>query len=90
MPTRVLCYWDNKQSRVEIDIDVNNRVTAIRRVGSRAATVVLGRGDGSRSYTMPRGTTSMVIGTTTANRIQLTFAAARNRYNGLTGYVQDE
>lgn len=90
VPTRVLVYSDNKQSRIEIDIDTANRVTAIRRVGARPATVTLGRKDGSRSYTLARTATSLTIGTGTAARIQLTFDGSRGRYDGMVGEVRDE
>jgi hypothetical protein len=89
VPTKVLAYVDNKQSRVEIDVDASNRVTAIRRIGGRPATVVLGRADGTRTYTLTATQTSLSIATTTANRILLTFDAARNRYSGMAGEVRD-
>lgn len=90
VPIKVLSYSDNKQSRVEIDIDASNRVTAIRRIGARPATVVLGRRDGTRTYTMPKEMTELTLSTTVANRVQLTFDATRNRYDGLAGEVRDE
>ena len=90
MPTRILCQWHNKASRIEIDIDGSNRITAIRWVGDDPAVVVLGRPDGSRSYTLPRGARSISVPTTTANRVQLTYDAARDRYSGLAGYVLSE
>jgi hypothetical protein len=87
--TRVLAYWNDKESRIELDIDANNRVTAIRWVGGVPAEVVLERGDRSRSYTLPRNTRELPIGTGAGTRLQLTYDAARDRYNGLGGYVRD-
>lgn len=90
MPTRVLAYWNNKASRVEVDIDGSNRITAVRWIGDDPATVTLARGDGTRTYTLPRGTRSISVPTTTANRVQLSFDAARNRYSGLAGQILSE
>lgn len=89
MATRVGCYVDNKSTRVEYDIDTSNRVTAIRRVGPKPLTVVLSRADGSRTYALASSATSLSISTTTANRIQLTFDAIRNRYSGWVGEVRE-
>jgi hypothetical protein len=90
--TRVLCYWDNKRSRVEVDIDASDRITAIRRVGPGTAAAVLARPDRSRTHTLPRGAgdASVPVGTGTAARLQLTYDAARNRYDGLAGEILTE
>jgi hypothetical protein len=87
VPTVVLAYWNNKQSRVEVDIDASNRVTQIRRIGT-PAHVTLSRSDLSRTYTLTETAISLNILTTTANRIQLTFDSARRRYAGWTGQVR--
>jgi hypothetical protein len=90
MPTWVLVSWADDTARVEIDIDANNRVTTVRRVGERFATVVISLANGSRSHTIPRNFTEFTIGTGVAQRLQLTFDAVRNRWSGLGGYVVDE
>ena len=92
MPTRVLCYWADKTARVEVDIDDSHRVTAIRRVGDGTAAATLSRPDGSRPRALPRGRgdASLSVPTTQAGRLQLTYDAARDRYDGLAGVVLTE
>ena len=90
MPTQVLAYWNNKESRIEIDIDANVRLTAIRWVGENAATVTLATPDRSRTYTLGRNIRERSVPTGVAGRIQLTYDAERDRYDGLTGEVLSE
>ncbi len=90
MPTRVLAYWANKASRLEIDIDASHRVTAIRLVGDVKCTGRLGRADGSRTYAFDRTLSSQTIATTTGARVQLTYDAARDRYSGLAGEILND
>jgi hypothetical protein len=86
----VLCYWDGKASRIEAVIDANDRVTAIRRVGPGAGAATVSRPDGTRGNTLTRDQTQVAVGTTTALRIQLTWDATRNRWDGLSGLVLTE
>lgn len=92
MPTRVLCYWADKTARIEVDIDANHRVTAIRRVGPGTGAATLGRPDGSRTYALSRGqgNASVPVGAGGAARLQLTYDAARDRYDGLSGEILTE
>lgn len=90
MPTIVLASWDDGQGWIEIDIDANVRVTAVRRIGTRPATLVMARPDGSRSYTMPSTVTELIVGTAVANRIQLTYDPVRDRYDGMAGEIRSE
>lgn len=92
MPTRVLCYWQSKASRIEVDIDAQHRVTAIRRVGPGTGRATVGRPDGSRTHTLPRGqgAAEVAVGTGGAARLQLTYDPVRDRYDGLAGLVLTE
>ena len=89
MPIKIGGYFDNKGIRIEYDIDASKRITAIRRVGTKPLTVLLTRSDGTKPYTLASNATSLSIPTTTANRIQLTFVSARNRYTGMAGEIRE-
>ena len=92
MAVWVLCSWQDGASRVEVEIDANNRVTFLRRVGTGVAAVTISLPDGSRARTLPRGAGPLEVAVPTgvAGRIQLTFDAARNRWDGLAGQVLSE
>lgn len=88
----VLCSWQDGASRVEVEIDANNRVTFLRRLGAGVAAVTISLPDGSRARTLPRGAGDAVVAVPTgvAGRLQLTFDAVRQRWDGLAGQVLSE
>ena len=93
MPTYPLGAWLDKQIRLEADYDASNRLTTLRCVNNAAGhtlTVDIGRSAGTgRRYgtTFGAGTTTLVILTTTANRIIIT-PSTRGRFLGLDGQIE--
>jgi hypothetical protein len=86
----VLCYWDGKASRIEAVIDANDRVTAVRRVGPGSGAATVSRPDGTRAVALTRGQAQVAVGTGANARIQLTWDATRQRWDGLSGLVLTE
>lgn len=88
--TRVLCWWNNDESRIEFDVDANVRVTAVRRIGTAPATGWVSLSDGSRRYELPQNFTQVTVPTGQQARLQLTYDSVRDRYTGWAGEIITE